>query len=276
MSSVFRIPLLLLVSGLASPGIGAPTPAPTPAKPKPAARPAPSAPAKVPVASAAATPKSTPAAPAPLPPQSLPRNFGSRVVDFANALTKAHKDALVNLIAGKAKKGFPPFAVLVVPALSKFGRRPAEAQVFAEEVRRAWALGAQTGDDGVLVLLSLGEPIALVDCGPGVPGHLASRLQDIPPATMLPLLKKGRGSEAAVRGLREMMDLFETDRWFAPYAWGALAFMSVLMGITFVMVFFGTGTLGDTLSFGFVFVLHKILHGLGIRVPPPRKRPPGR
>jgi len=127
-----------------------------------------------------------------------PPPLRGHVVDEAGALTDAQALQLDRkLDRARRETGFA-IVVYVLPRLPE-GRTIEDV---GYEAGNAWGVGSKSGDDGVILLASLGERKLRIETGKGVGGALTDlQSSRINREVIGPLMKQGRTYEAMNRGV---------------------------------------------------------------------------
>ncbi|UCH92343.1 MAG: TPM domain-containing protein [Candidatus Aminicenantes bacterium] len=99
----------------------------------------------------------------PLAALKVPKKTGRRVNDFAGILTNSQETSLENLLRDTEQKTSSQVALLTIPSL--------EGEVLEEfslKVTEEWELGQEEFDNGVLVLVAMGERKIRIEVGYGL------------------------------------------------------------------------------------------------------------
>jgi uncharacterized membrane protein YgcG len=130
--------------------------------------------------------------------------YTGHVNDFANILDQETKQKLELWLTNFENKTGAQIAVVTVTSLEG---RPIEE--YANELYRAWGIGAKTGehkDKGALLLVAVQDRKTRLEVGYGLEGDLPDGLAGEIIRRMRPGLQQGRYSEAMTTGVRTLSD----------------------------------------------------------------------
>lgn len=152
------------------------------------------------------------------------------LTDLAEVIGAKEREALERELAEYERRTSNEVAVLVVASLGK-----QTVEDYAFEVARAWAVGKKGLDNGVLIVVSMGERKSRIETGKGV-GHLLPDLvcNDILREVMGPRLRAGRTGEAVTEGARAVMtrlDALPPPPERAGRRWGWALVLGALLGL---------------------------------------------
>jgi uncharacterized protein len=136
--------------------------------------------------------------------------YTGHVNDFANILDQETKQKLELWLTNFENKTGTQIAVVTVPSLEG---RPLEE--YANELYRAWGIGAKTGehkDKGALLLVAVQDRRTRMEVGYGLEGDLPDGLAGEIIRRMRPGLQQGRYSEAMTTGVRTLLDTL-AEKW---------------------------------------------------------------
>jgi len=132
------------------------------------------------------------------------------VNDFANIIDQQTKQKLELWLTNFEKMTGTQIAVVTVTSLEG---RPIEE--YANELYRAWGIGAKTGehkDKGALLLVAMQDRKTRLEVGYGLEGDLPDGLAGEIIRRMRPGLQQGRYSEAMTTGVRTLLDTL-AEKW---------------------------------------------------------------
>lgn len=139
-------------------------------------------------------------------------DFTAPVVDVANAVTDSTETALSSELEEFRKSSGPQIAVAVIETTGE-----ASIEDYSIDLARAWGVGDEQRDDGVLILVALNDRKLRIDVGSGVEGDLtdvqAGRIVD---EVMLPLLRVDDVDGAVIQGSRAVMSVWRGEQLPAP------------------------------------------------------------
>lgn len=136
--------------------------------------------------------------------------YTGHVNDFANILDQETKQKLELWLTNFENKTGAQIAVVTVTSLEG---RPIEE--YANELYRAWGIGAKTGehkDKGALLLVAVQDRKTRLEVGYGLEGDLPDGLAGEIIRRMRPGLQQGRYSEAMTTGVRTLLDTL-AEKW---------------------------------------------------------------
>lgn len=146
-------------------------------------------------------------APQPESPQSpaiLPAPHG-HVTDMAGLLAPDERAAIERLLAEFRARTHHELAVLVVETTE-----PETIEEFSIRHARAWGLGREGVDDGLLVVVAEDDRTARIEVGIGLEGRVSDELADrIMRDDFVPAFRQGRWAQGLEAGLRSLMDAAE-------------------------------------------------------------------
>jgi uncharacterized protein len=136
--------------------------------------------------------------------------YTGHVNDFANVIDQKTKEKLELWLTNFEKITGTQIAVVTVTSLEG---RPIEE--YANELYRAWGIGAKTGehkDKGALLLVAIQDRKTRLEVGYGLEGDLPDGLAGEIIRRMTPELQQGKYSEAMVTGVRTLLDTL-AEKW---------------------------------------------------------------
>jgi uncharacterized protein len=136
--------------------------------------------------------------------------YTGHVNDFANILDKQTREKLELWLTNFESMTGTQIAVVTVKSLEG---RPIEE--YANELYRAWGIGAKTGehkDKGALLLVAVQDRRTRLEVGYGLEGDLPDGLAGEIIRRMRPELQQGRYSEAMTTGVRTLLDTL-AEKW---------------------------------------------------------------
>jgi uncharacterized protein len=136
--------------------------------------------------------------------------YTGHVNDFANILDQQTREKLELWLTNFENMTGAQIAVVTVSSLEG---RPIED--YANELYRAWGIGAKTGehkDKGALLLVAVQDRRTRLEVGYGLEGDLPDGLAGEIIRRMRPGLQQGRYSEAMITGVRTLLDTL-AEKW---------------------------------------------------------------
>jgi len=137
-------------------------------------------------------------------------NYTGHVNDFANVLDQQTKEKLELWLTNFENMTGTQIAVVTVTSLEG---RPIEE--YANELYRAWGIGAKTGehkDKGALLLVAIQDRRTRLEVGYGLEGDLPDGLAGEIIRRMRPELQQAKYSEAMTTGVRTLLDTL-AEKW---------------------------------------------------------------
>jgi uncharacterized protein len=142
---------------------------------------------------------------------SLPQLTG-RVVDLAGVLSPAAEQALSERLAEHERRTSNQVVVATVPSLQGY-----DIERYAVELFRAWSLGRQDRNNGVLLLVAPNERAVRIEVGYGLEGTLTDALaSEIIRNRILPRLRMGDLAGGIASGVDGILAV--TDGTYKPVA----------------------------------------------------------
>ncbi len=136
--------------------------------------------------------------------------YAGHVNDFANVVDSTTEQRLETILNTFEKLTGAQIAAVVVPTLND---RPVED--YANELYRAWGIGAKSGADknkGALLLVSMGDRKTRLEVGYGLEGDLPDGLAGEIIRRMRPYLQQGQTSQGMEVGVRSLVDTL-AEKW---------------------------------------------------------------
>lgn len=136
--------------------------------------------------------------------------YVGHINDFANVIDPATEQRLETILNNFEKLTGTQIAAVVVPSLND---RPVED--YANELYRAWGIGARSGADknkGALLLVSMGDRKTRLEVGYGLEGDLPDGLAGEIIRRMRPYLQQGQTSQGMEVGVRSLVDTL-AEKW---------------------------------------------------------------
>jgi uncharacterized protein len=136
--------------------------------------------------------------------------YSGHVNDFANVLDRQTKEKLELWLTNFENMTGTQIAAVTVTSLEG---RPIEE--YANELYRAWGIGAKSGenkDKGALLLLAIQDRKMRLEVGYGLEGDLPDGLAGEIIRRMRPELQQGRYSDAVITGVRTLLDTL-AEKW---------------------------------------------------------------
>ncbi len=139
-----------------------------------------------------------------------PANPTSPVTDLANVIDPATEQQLDRILKNFEGLTGTQIAVATVPSLQE---RPLEE--YANELYRAWGIGAKKGDNkdkGALILVAPNERKSRMEVGYGLEGDLPDGLAGEQLRRMRPYFQQGQYSQGLNVGVRTLIDTL-AEKW---------------------------------------------------------------
>ena len=143
--------------------------------------------------------------------QTLPAPSGA-VNDFATVLTDESRRSLTALIEGVERDTTAEIAVATVPSLDSVS-----VNEYANKLFKAWGVGQQAKDNGVLVLVAPTEREIHIEVGYGLEGVLPDGLAGaIIREEFVPRFREGDFNGGIVRGVTRVADILRKAETLTP------------------------------------------------------------
>jgi uncharacterized protein len=136
--------------------------------------------------------------------------YTGHVNDFANVLDAATKQQLETILLNFEQRSGAQIAVVTVPSLQE---RPVEE--YANELYRAWGIGAKSGehkDKGALLLIAPNDRKSRLEVGYGLEGDLPDGLAGEMLRRMRPYFQQQQWSQGLTIGVRTLVDTL-AQKW---------------------------------------------------------------
>ncbi len=136
--------------------------------------------------------------------------YTGHVNDFANVLDAGTKQQLETILLNFEKRSNAQIAVVTVPSLNE---RPVED--YANELYRAWGIGAKSGehkDKGALLLIAPKDRKSRLEVGYGLEGDLPDGLAGEMLRRMRPYFQQQQWSQGITVGVRTLVDTL-AQKW---------------------------------------------------------------
>jgi uncharacterized protein len=135
-----------------------------------------------------------------------------RVTDVANVLSAADRRKLTDLLANYEAETFHQYCVLTVPSV-----RPETIEAFSLRVANKWGIGHKDLNNGVLVVLAVGDRETRIALGSGMEKYISdATAQGIINEAMIPAFREGRFADGLTAGLQRLMS--EGRKFVVPEA----------------------------------------------------------
>ncbi|MES2809348.1 MAG: TPM domain-containing protein [Bacteroidota bacterium] len=99
--------------------------------------------------------------------QELPPKSNTLVTDYTNTLTGEQKQALENKLVAFADSSSTQIAVVIIHSIGQY-----DVNEYAQKLGRAWGVGQQNKNNGIVVLVALDDRKLSIQTGYGVEGAL--------------------------------------------------------------------------------------------------------
>lgn len=136
-----------------------------------------------------------------VPAPALPALTG-RVVDLADLLPTADESALADRLAALEAKSTDQLVVVTLPSLQGF-----TIEDFGYELGKAWKIGQQGKDNGVILLVAPNERAVRIEVGKGLEPIITDALASlIIQNTILPRFRRGEFAAGIIAGAQDISD----------------------------------------------------------------------
>jgi uncharacterized protein len=135
-----------------------------------------------------------------------------RVTDVANVLSAADRRKLTDLLTQYEAETYHQYCVLTVPSV-----RPETIEGFSTRVANEWGIGHKDLNNGVLVVLAVGDRETRIALGSGMEKYISdATAQAIIKEAMIPAFRAGRYADGLTAGLQRLMS--EGRKFVVPAA----------------------------------------------------------
>jgi uncharacterized protein len=133
--------------------------------------------------------------------------LSGRVVDAANIIPDGLEAELTAELAALESKSSDQLVVATVPSLQGY-----EIEEFGYQLGRAWGLGTEKGDNGVILLVAPNERKVRIEVGYGLEGQLTDALSSrIVQGAIIPAFRAGDVPSGIVAGARAIAEVLTAD-----------------------------------------------------------------
>ena len=130
-----------------------------------------------------------------------------RVVDGANVIDAATRDAITQKLAAFEAKSSDQVVVVTVPSLDGEAIEP-----YSNRLYRAWALGQKQENNGVLLVVAPSDRKVRIEVGYGLEGYLTDALSSlIIENAIIPGFRSGDYSGGIARGVDDILTVLSGD-----------------------------------------------------------------
>lgn len=133
--------------------------------------------------------------------------LSGRVVDLADLIPAAAESALTEQLAALESKSTDQLVVVTVPSLQGYS-----IEDFGYELGKAWKIGQQDKDNGVILLVAPNEREVRIEVGKGLEPIITDALASIIiQSTILPRFRRGEFAEGLLAGAQDLNDALLGD-----------------------------------------------------------------
>lgn len=140
-----------------------------------------------------------------------PQRTNPIINDFAQVLTPTEADNIRRVLEELKATHNIEVVVVTVDAIQKYETSDASFESFATNLFNTWGIGDADRDDGVLMLLSIGDRAVRIELGAGYSRSYDSVMQRIIDQSMLPQFKNGQYGEGLYQGSRALVAQLVVD-----------------------------------------------------------------
>jgi uncharacterized membrane protein YgcG len=136
---------------------------------------------------------------------SYPARQEKYVNDFAGVLADTDRTTIGKMLENHTAVSGVSMVLVIVKSISDYGDENPDIYAFAKGLFNDWNTGAETGNRGVLILISTGDRKMKIETGSGFgPGYDETMLK-IAEKTMIPFFKQGSYGRGIYEGIREII-----------------------------------------------------------------------
>jgi len=129
--------------------------------------------------------------------------LAGRVTDLVSVLSAEEKAALTKTLADYERETTHQVAVLIVDALAG-----ESIDAYARRVANAWRLGRRDMNNGILVVLAVGDRVARIELGYGFEPYISNaQSAEVLRVHMIPAFQRKEYANGIELGVRELMRL---------------------------------------------------------------------
>jgi uncharacterized protein len=189
--------------------------------------------------------------------QEYPKPDAGYVTDLAGVLSDAQEERIEQWLLRVETKSRTEIIVVTIPTTGG-----ATIESYATGLFNAWGIGNMPKNDGILLLIAVGDRRARIELGDGHPVSRDAEANRIMEGTILPRFRSGDYPGGITRGVKAIVNEFTTTRIGVP--WRLLLIPAALIACVLIAVsLFRSGKRG----WGWVFVgLALVLLALLLRI----------
>ncbi len=139
------------------------------------------------------------------------------VTDYANVINADTEDSITQVLQDLRVKTGVEMAVLTIIRRADYGRGSESIQDFATGTFNAWGVGDKNKNNGVLMVVAIGDREAWIAVGTAYENTLNQEMQTVFDEFMRPLFRETKYDEGIYDGVRSAV-YYLTDEWVADYA----------------------------------------------------------
>lgn len=135
------------------------------------------------------------------------------VTDLAGVLTDRQQERLEKWLIQTEQRTKTEIIVVTIPSLHDYpGSSNSSIEEFAKGLFNKWGIGNQPKNDGILLLVSIGDRKARIELGAGYPASRDADANRIMQNTIVPEFRKGNYAAGIEKGVKEIIAEFTDYR----------------------------------------------------------------
>lgn len=139
---------------------------------------------------------------------SYPPETGDALTDLAGVVTPAHQSMIRSRLADLKGRHGTDVRVVTIPSVAAYGTAGGGVEAFSTGLFNAWAIGDAARNDGVLLLVSIGDRGVRITLGDGAAPYLDRRVQSIIDDAILPRFRAGDVSGGVLAGAEAIVSSY--------------------------------------------------------------------
>ena len=137
-----------------------------------------------------------------------PAETGDAVTDLADVITAEHEDSIRAMLSQLRATAGVDARVVTISAMRDYPVGASTIESFATGLFNAWEIDDAASNDGVLLLVSVGDRQVRVELGDGAPPHMDARARTLVDEYVLPHFRRGEMSAGIVSGAEGIVRSF--------------------------------------------------------------------
>jgi uncharacterized protein len=132
----------------------------------------------------------------------MPQRADQHVNDFANVIVPAERAALTSELGALLRDRGVELVVVTVGSPDDYGMKDQSFEAFATELFNRWGIGDRRRNDGVLLLVAVGDHKVRIEMGSGYGAAYDAAMQQVIARDIVPQFREQQYSAGIVAGVR--------------------------------------------------------------------------